>query len=113
MKILPLLVLALAVAGCSTTVPKRSTGERIRGVGVDEFIIEGCAYIEVSAGSLTHKGNCPNPIHPSTTPVQQDGVRVLTTLYALGIPFRAETVGDSIAVSPSHMMIYIKNPVRP
>lgn len=38
-------------------------------------VISGCEYIEVDAGfgygavySLTHKGNCINPIHPRNTP---------------------------------------------
>ena len=59
-----LFLTALLLSGCSTTVPSRNTGETIRGVSVDEFVIRDCVYLEVEAGSLTHAGDCPNPIHP-------------------------------------------------
>lgn len=58
------------VSGCDEpTVTKQST-KIVTEFGahpMDIIIIEGCEYLQYSAGhrySLCHKGNCNNPIHP-------------------------------------------------
>lgn len=67
-KILIILILLISAAGCNFepidgTIHPSGTEYRIR-------VIEDCQYIEVREGysdsktySLTHKGNCNNPIH--------------------------------------------------
>ena len=72
-----LIIVSLALlAGCHEQHPTggkitniREASERGASYGIVE--IDGCEYIEVSYGlgsgtgyySLTHKGNCKNPIH--------------------------------------------------
>ena len=57
------------MGGCEEpTVTKQST-QIVTEFGahpIDIIIIEGCEYLQYSAGnrySLCHKGNCSNPIH--------------------------------------------------
>ncbi len=61
-----IILLVLAMAGCNT--PR---GERTTKDGYSIIKIDGCEYIEVKDFlganngyySLTHKGDCSNPIH--------------------------------------------------
>ena len=70
MKKLLLATLLIGMAsGCEEpTVTKQST-QIVTEFGahpIDIIIIEGCEYLQYSAGkrySLCHKGNCKNPIH--------------------------------------------------
>ena len=58
------------VSGCDEpTVTKKSTRivTQYGARPMEIVIIEGCEYLQYSAGhrySLCHKGNCKNPIHP-------------------------------------------------
>lgn len=62
--LIALIIPAITKQNSDPSVPQRP-GESYRTV-----VIDGCQYIEVDAGvaqchvySLTHKGNCTNPIH--------------------------------------------------
>lgn len=67
-KLLPTLALLLCLTGCDVGPAPASLypHEPHR----DTIVIEGCEYLECKGGnhttstySLTHKGNCNNPIH--------------------------------------------------
>lgn len=67
MKKIILFTLAVGmIAGCTEPLVNKEIDKRI-SVGEDDFKIaeiDGCEYvIKRSSGSLTHKGNCKNPIH--------------------------------------------------
>jgi hypothetical protein len=66
-----LFIFAVLVAGCSKGGPNSSVGT------TQTITIEGCQYWQYSeryygqtgrAITITHKGNCPNPIHKCTCP---------------------------------------------
>jgi hypothetical protein len=69
MKKLTILFIAVSIGmvGCGD----KPEGEREEKSGYNILIIDSCEYIEVSHSlgtqyayySLTHKGNCSNPIH--------------------------------------------------
>jgi hypothetical protein len=55
------------LTGCGPHQKKTITME-VGAKNTNEYVIEGCYYIGRLSGSneayfLTHKGNCPNPIH--------------------------------------------------
>jgi hypothetical protein len=77
----------LAVALLLLTACERDTGTpsaaNVRAEkGYNVKVIDGCEYIEVDTGafrtrlySLTHKGNCKNPIHSCATSSEGAGRR--------------------------------------
>lgn len=76
MRLLMLFGLVLML-GCQEA--RKPAGERLTKDGYSVIVIEGCEYIEVrywlglDSGyySLTHKGNCSNPIHCHTAEARQ------------------------------------------
>jgi len=64
-KLLILSVLAMAMSGCdNTNKPIKNNGDTMEQgfTGYRLEFIEGCEYLSYDR-SLTHKGNCKNPIH--------------------------------------------------
>lgn len=65
-KLLILLVLG-ALVGCAPEDPKPATnGKAYWANDYRTIVIEGCEYIYMGSGNgqtITHKGNCSNPIH--------------------------------------------------
>ena len=66
MKLIAVALLALVLTTCDDT-PKGATAQR---ENYTIKTIDGCEYIEFDSGildqrvySLTHKGNCKNPVH--------------------------------------------------
>ena len=57
-----LLLTLIFTSSCSQNVKRSSTKYVIDGSKVDEIEIEGCQYLNY-AHTITHKGNCKNPIH--------------------------------------------------
>ena len=60
-------MVTLSILGCDSTVKEVNDSY---GFDYSIVIIDGCEYIKVDEGvghcrffSLTHKGNCKNPIH--------------------------------------------------
>lgn len=65
-----LLLLAAIFSLSSCVEDDRPEGSRTTKNNYDIVVIDGCEYIEFDCGyaqcrvySLTHKGNCSNPIH--------------------------------------------------
>jgi len=61
-----LLITLLMLMGCETNVPTKHNGATINGEIIRETKIDSCEYLYtiVHGGvTLTHKGNCNNPIH--------------------------------------------------
>ncbi len=74
MRKLLLFCLVLSLTACTTPPPADPGATAIEGDAQDVLqvrTIDGCQYLEYNYGesnyrvySLTHKGNCNNPIHP-------------------------------------------------
>lgn len=72
-----LLLLPLVVGACGITPDSDKSIDSGKGYTIKT--IDGCEYIEVAYGtgrtdgyySLTHKGNCKNPIHQCATRPEQ------------------------------------------
>lgn len=70
-KLVLTVILLATVGGCNFEPPDGTVGPS--NVPYNIRYIEGCQYIEVDSGfghsrvySLTHKGNCNNPLHTHT-----------------------------------------------
>jgi len=62
-----ILIMAVFFVSCETTVETKTLPLTTwNGSEVKIVIIDGCEYLYVFSDtrSLTHKGNCSNPIHP-------------------------------------------------
>jgi hypothetical protein len=67
--LLPVLLVAASTA-CVQDAPNKSTAGRGNVQNITVKVFDGCEYLEYDYGlfdqrvySLTHKGNCKNPIH--------------------------------------------------
>ena len=63
-----MLIFSVLITGCSNIMP--DVDSRVQQRNYNIITIENCEYIEFDEGtgnmrvySLTHKGNCSNPIH--------------------------------------------------
>jgi len=62
-KLILIAVLAMAMSGCNQDpLPIDNVGNTMDKGGYRLQVIDGCEYIQFDR-SLTHKGNCKNPIH--------------------------------------------------
>ena len=72
-KLLIATLLIAMISSCQEATVTKQTTQIVTQFGarpMDIVIIEGCEYLEYSAGhrySLCHKGNCKNPIHQENT----------------------------------------------
>ena len=55
----------MLLVGCETTIEQKDKTEKVNGTSVKEFTYDGCEYVyfPYGYGTVSHKGNCKNPIH--------------------------------------------------
>jgi len=69
-KIIVFLISLLFLVGCETTIEQKNGNGKVNGSNVTEFVYDGCEYVyfPFGYGTVSHKGNCKNPIHQYNKP---------------------------------------------